>query len=142
MYYTVRICNCGGGKLVPLLGPCWNKGWDINATLLFFYSAAPRTSCLGSPVARYQQDTEVARYQKDSEDAHCQGGTKVARYHRPFEARSANSTRRETFRQLAACSSAPHGGWFAPLSVPPGSPAALAPVSEPLGGVKPRKTQQ
>ena len=115
MYYTVRICNCGGGKLVPLLGPCWNKGWDINATLLFFYSAAPRTSCLGSPVARY---------------------------HRPFEARSANSTRRETFRQLAACSSAPHGGWFAPLSVPPGSPAALAPVSEPLGGAKPRKTQQ
>ena len=95
--------------------PCWNKGWNINATLLFFYSTAPRTSCLGSPVARY---------------------------HGPFEARSANSTRRETFRQLAACSSAPHGGWFAPLSIPPGSPAALAPVSEPLGGVQPRKTQQ
>ena len=147
-----------------------NKDWDINATLLFFYSTAPRTSCLGSPVARYQQDTEVARYQSGTEDAdcqggtevtryqqdtevaryqksgtkdaHCQGGTEVARYHRPFEARSANSTRRETFRQLAACSSAPRRGWFAPLSIPPGSPAVLAPVSEPLGGVKPRKTQQ
>ena len=127
----------------PCWGALWNKDWNINATLLFFYSTAPRTSCLGSLVARYQQDTEVARYQKSgTEDAHCQGGTEVARYHRPFEARSANSTRRETFRQLADCSSAPHGGWFAPLSVPPGSPAALAPVSEPLGGVQPRKTQQ
>ena len=83
--------------MVPLLGPCWSKGWDINATLLFFYSTAPRTSCLGSLVACYQQDTEVARYQKDTEDALCQGGTEVARYHRPFEARSANSTRRESF---------------------------------------------
>ena len=117
----------------PCWGPVWIKGWDINATLLFFYSAAPRTSCLGSPVARYQSGTE---------DACCQGGTEVARYHCPFEARSANSTRRETFRQLAAFSSAPHGGWFVPLSVPPGSPAALAPVSEPLGGATPRKTQQ
>ena len=134
MYYTVRICNCGGGKLVPLLGPCWNKGWDINATLLFFYSAAPRTACLGASVVRYQKS--------GTEDARCQGGTEVARYHRPFETRSANSTRRETFRQLAACSSAPHGGWFAPLSVPSGSPAALAPVSEPLGGAKPRKTRK
>ena len=127
----------------PCWGALWNKGWNINATLLFFYSTAPRTSCLGSPVARYQQDTEVARYQKSgTEDARCQGGTEVARYHRPFEARSANLTRREMFRQLAACSSAPHGDEFAPLSVPPGSPAALAPVSESLGGVQPRKTQQ
>ena len=116
----------------PCWGPVWIKGWDINATLLFFYSAAPRTSCLGSPVAHYQKS--------GTEDTRCQGGTEVARYYRPFEARSANSTRRETFRQSAACSSAPHGGWFAPLSVPPGSPAALAPVSEPLGGAKPRKT--
>ena len=100
---------CGGG------GGLWNKGYNINAMLLFFYSTAPRTSCLGSPVARYQ---------------------------RSFEARSTNSTRRETFRQLAACSSAPHGGWFAPRSVPPGSPAPLAPVSEPLGGIQPRRTQQ
>ena len=128
--------------MVPLLGPCWSKGWDIKATLLLFYSTAPRTSCLGSPVARYQQDTEVAHYQSDTRDAHCQGGTEAARYHRPFEARSANSTRRETFQQLAACSSSPHAGWFAPLSVPPGSPAALAPVSEPLGGVKPRETRK
>ena len=129
--------------MVPLLGPCWSKGWDINATLLFFYSTAPRTSCLGSPVAHYQQDTEVARYQKsDTEDAHCQGGTEVARYHRPFEARSANSTRRESFQQLAACGTSPHAGWFPPLSVPPGSPTALAPVLEPLGGVKPRETQK
>ena len=144
----------------PCWGPVWIKGWDINETLLFFYSAAPRISCLGSPVTRYQSGTEVARYQSSTEvaryqsgtedaryhsgteDARCQGGTEVARYHRPFEARSANSTRRETFRQLAACSSAPHGGWLAPLSVPPGSPAALAPVSEPLGGAKPRKTRK
>ena len=96
----------------PCWGPVWSKGWDINAMLLFFYSTAPRTSCL------------------------------VARYHRPFEARSANSTRRETFQKLAACSSSPHAGWFAPLSVPPGSPAALAPVSEPLGSVKPRETRK
>ena len=117
----------------PCWGPVWSKGWDINATLLFFYSTAPRTSCLGSPVARYQSGTEEAR---------CRSGTEVARYHRPFEARSANSTRRETFQQLAACSSSPHAGWFAPLSVPPGSPAALAPVSEPLGGAKPRETRK
>ena len=128
--------------MVPLLGPCWSKGWDINATLLFFYFTAPRTSCLGSPVARYQQDTEVARYQKNTEDAHCQGGIEVARYHRPFEARSANSTRRESFQQLAACGSSSHTGWFAPLSVPPGSPAALAPVVEPLGGIKSREAQK
>ena len=89
----------------PCWGPVWSRGWDINATLLFFYSTAPRTSCLGSPVARY---------------------------HRPFESRSVNSTRRETYQQLAACSSPPYSGWFAPLSIPPGSPAALAPVSEPL----------
>ena len=31
---------------------------------------------------------------------------------------------------------------FAPLSVPPGSPAALAPVWELLGGVKPREAQK
>ena len=99
----------------PCWGPVWSRGWDINATLLFFYSTAPRTSCLGSPVARY---------------------------HRPFESRSVNSTRRETFQQLAACSSSPHSGWFAPLSIPPGSPAALAPVSEPLGGTKPRESRK
>ena len=37
----------------PCWGPVWSMGWDANATLLFFYSTAPRTSCLGSPVARY-----------------------------------------------------------------------------------------
>ena len=47
-----------------------------------------------------------------------------------------------TQQQLAACGSSPHAGWFAALSVPPGSPAALAPVSEPLGGVKPGDTQK
>ena len=67
---------------------------------------------------------------------------RVARYHRPFEARSANSTRRESFQQLAACDSSPHTGWFAPLSVPPGSPIALTPVVEPLGGTKPREAQK
>ena len=96
-------------------GPVWSRGWDINTTLLFFYSTAPRTSCLGSPVARY---------------------------HRPFESRSVNSTRRETFQQLAACNSPPYSGWFAPLYIPPESPAALAPVTEPLGGVKPRESQK
>ena len=144
----------------PCWGPVWSNGCDINAMLLFFYSTVPRTSCLGSPVACYQQDTEVARYQQDTEDARYQSGTEVTRYqsgtedacfrsgteiahyHRPFEARSANSTRRETFQQLAACSNSPHAGWFAPLSVPPGSPAALAPVSEPLGGVKPREIRK
>ena len=86
----VRVVNW-----FPCWGALWNKGWNINATLLFFYSTAPRTSCLGSPVACHQKSgTEDARYQKS--------GTEVARYHRPFEARSANSTRRETFRQLAA----------------------------------------
>ena len=99
----------------PCWGPVWSRGWDINATLLFFYSTAPRTSCLSSPVARY---------------------------HRPFEARSVNSTRRETFQQLAACSSSPHSGWFAPPSISPGFPAALAPVSEPLGGTKPREARK
>ena len=127
-YKIVRVVNW-----FPCWGPVWSRGWDINATLLFFYSTAPRTSCLGSPVTRYQSGTE---------DACCRSGTAVARYHRPFEARSANSTRRETFQQLAACSSSPHAGWFAPLSVPPGSPAALAPVSEPLGGAKPRETRK
>ena len=115
--YQVRQCTVIqlGIVRVVIWFPCWSKSWDINATLLFFYSTAPRTSCLGSPVARY---------------------------HRPFEARSANSTRRESFQQLAACGSSPHAGWFAPLSVPLGSPAALAPVLEPLGGVKPRERQK
>ena len=90
-----------------------NRG--VSEWLHPFSLHAPRTSCLGSPVARY---------------------------HRPFEARSANSTRRESFRQLAACGSSPHTGWFAPLSVPPGSPAALATVVEPLGGIKPREAQK
>ena len=95
----------------PCWGPVWSMGWDNNATLLFFYPTAPRTSCLGSPVARY---------------------------HRPFESRPVNSTRRETYQQLAACSSPPYSGWFAPRAVPPGSPAALEPVLEPLGGKRPR----
>ena len=99
----------------PCWSPGWSMGWDINATLLFFYPTAPRTSCLGSPVARY---------------------------HRPFESRPVNSTRRETYQQLAACNSTPYSGWFAPLAVPPGSPAALAPVLEPLGGEKPRVSQK
>ena len=99
----------------PCCGPVWSKGWDINATLLFFYSTAPRTSCLGSPVARY---------------------------HRSFEARSVNSTRKETFQQLAACDSPSYSGWFAPWIIPPGFPAALAPVTEPLGGVKPRESRK
>ena len=123
--------------MVAIWFPCrssgWSMGWDINATLLFFYPTAPRTSCLGSPVARYQSGTE---------DARCQSGTEVARYHHPFESRSVNSTRRETYQQLAACNSPPYSGWFAPLSIPPGSPAALAPVSEPLGGEKPRESQK
>ena len=105
-----------GGKLVPLGGggPC---GIGDRILMPRFCSSIPqhRTCCLGSTVARY---------------------------HRPFEARSSNSTRRETYRQLAACSSAAHGGWFAPLSFPPGSPAPLAPVSEPLRGIRPRRTQQ
>ena len=133
--YQNRLCVIQLGyeivvvvNLFPCWGPVWSRGWDINAMLLFFYFTAPRTSCLGSPVARYQSGTE---------DAHCQSGTEVARYHRPFEARSVNSTRRETFQQLAACNSPPYSGWFAPLYIPPGSPAALAPVTEPLGGVKP-----
>ena len=92
-------------------GPVWSMGWDTNATLLFFYPTPPRTSCLGSSVARY---------------------------HRPFESRPVNSTRRETYQQLAACSSPPYLGWFAPRAVPPGSPAALEPGTEPLGGKRPR----
>ena len=99
----------------PCWGPVWSMGWDVNATLLFFYSTAPRTSCLGSPVARY---------------------------HSPFESRPVNSTRRETYQQLAACSSPPYSGWFAPLSIPPGSPAALGPVTEPLEGKRPRVAQK
>ena len=78
----------------PCWGPVWSMGWDANATLLFFYSTAPRTSCLGSPVARY---------------------------HRPFGSRPVNSTKRETYQQLAVCSSPPYSGWFAPLSIPPRS---------------------
>ena len=80
-----------------------------------FSPHAPRTSCLGSLVARY---------------------------HRPFESRPVNSTRRETYQQLAACSSPPYSGWFAPLSIPPGSPAALGPVTEPLGGKRPSVAQK
>ena len=99
----------------PCWGPVWSMGWDANATLLFFYSTAPSTSCLGSPVA-------------------C--------YHRPFESRPVNSTRRESYQQLAACSSPPYSGRFAPHSVPPGSPAALEPVTEPLGGKRPRVAQK
>ena len=93
--YQNRVCVIQLGYEIvvvvnwfPCWGPVWSRGWDINATLLFFYSTAPRNSCLGSPVARYQSGTE---------DARCQSGTEVARYHRPFEARSVNSTRRETF---------------------------------------------
>ena len=102
--YQDRLCTIIQLEIVrvviwfPCWGPVWSKGWDINATLLFFYSTAPRTSCLGSPVARYQSGTE---------DARCRSGTEVARYHRPFEARSVNSTRRETFQQPTACSSSP-----------------------------------
>ena len=29
------------------------------------------------------------------------------------------------YQQLAACNSTPYSGWFAPLAIPPGSPAAL-----------------
>ena len=99
----------------PCWGPVWSMGWDTNATLLFFYPTAPRTSCLGSPVARYL---------------------------RPFESRPVNSTRRETYQQLAACSSPLYSGWFAPRAVPPGSSAALEPVTEPLGGKRPRVAQK
>ena len=91
----------------PCWSPGWSMGWDINATLLFFYPTAPRTSCLGSPVARYQS------------------GKEVAHYHRPSESRPVNSTRRETYQQLAACNSPPYSGWFAPLTILPGSPADL-----------------
>ena len=84
----------------------WNRG--VPEWLQPFSLHAPRTSCLGSPVARYQSGTEDARYQSGTEDARCRSGTEVARYHRPFEARSVNSTRRETFQQLAACNSPPY----------------------------------
>ena len=88
-----------GGKLVFGKGTLWNKGKNINTLLLFFYSTAPRTCCLGSPVAHYQ---------------------------RPCEARSSDSSRRELFRQLAGSSNTAHGRWFAPLSLPLGPPSPLA----------------
>ena len=121
--YHLRLCsiiqlNCEEVLVViwfPCWGPFWSMGWDANAMLLFFYSTAPRTSCLGSTVARY---------------------------HRPFESRPVNSTRMETFQQLAACSSPPYSGWFAPIFIPRGSSAALGPVTEPLGGKRPRVTQK
>ena len=121
--YQIRLCsiiqlNCEDVLVViwfPCWGPVWSMGWDANATLLFFYSAAPRTSCLGSPVARY---------------------------HRPFESRPVDSSRRETYQQLAACSSPPYSGWFAPVSIPPGSSAALGPVTEPPGGKRPGVKQK
>ena len=121
--YQIRLCsiiqlNCEDVLVViwfPCWGPVWSMGWDVNATLLFFYSTAPRTSCLGSPVA-------------------C--------YHRPFESRLVNSTRSETYQQLAACSSPPYSGWFAPIFIPPGSSTAVGPVTEPLGGKRPRVTQK
>ena len=97
-----------GGKLVPLVaGGGGGRSCGIRGRILMprFCSSIPQhlgTSCLGSPVARYQKSGK--------EDAQCQGGTEVARYHRPFEVRSTNSTRRETYRQLAACSSARHSG--------------------------------
>ena len=89
--YQIRLCsiiqlNCEDVLVViwfPCWGPVWSMGWDVNATLLFFYSTAPRTSCLGSPVTRYP---------------------------RPFESRPVNSSRRETYQQLAACSSPPYSG--------------------------------
>ena len=156
--YQIRLCVIQLGYEIvvvvnwfPCWGPVWSKSWDINATLLFFCSTAPRTSCLGSPVARYQSGTEDARYQSGTEDAryqsgtedaHCRSGTEVARYHRPFEARSVNSIRRETFQQLAACDSPSYSGWFPPRNIPPGSPAALTPVTETLGGVEPPKSQK
>ena len=121
--YQIRLCftiqlNCEDVLVViwfPCWGPVWSMGWDANATLLFSYSTAPRTSCLGSPVTRY---------------------------HRPFKSRPVNSTRRETYQQLAAYSSPPYSGWFAPRSVPTGSPAALEPVTELLGGKRPRVAQK
>ena len=121
--YQIRLCsiiqlNCEDVLVViwfPCWGPVWSMGWDGNATLLFFYSTASRTSCLGFPAARY---------------------------HRPFESTSVNSTRREMFQQLATCSSPPYSGWFAPIFIPPGSSAALGPVTEPLGGKRPRVTQK
>ena len=121
--YQIRLCsiiqlNCEDVLVAmwfPCWGPVWSMGWDANATLLFFYSTAPRISCLGSPVARY---------------------------HRLFESRPVDSSRRETYQQLAACSSPPFSGWFAPVSIPPGSSAALGPVTEPPGGKRPRVTQK
>ena len=121
--YQIRLCsiiqlNCEDVLVViwfPCWGPVWSMGWDANATFLFFYSTAPRTSCLGSPVA-------------------C--------YHHPFESRPVNSTRRETYQQLAPFSSPPYSGSFAPIFIPPGSSAALRPVTEPLGGKRPRVTQK
>ena len=81
--YQIRLCftiqlNCEDVLVViwfPCWGPVWSMGWDANATLLFFYSTAPRTSCLGSPVTRY---------------------------HRLFESRPVNSTRRETYQQQSS----------------------------------------
>ena len=52
--YQNRLCIIQlGYEIVVVVNwfLCWGpvtKGWDINATLLFFYSTAPRTSCLGS----------------------------------------------------------------------------------------------
>ena len=121
--YQIRLCsimqlNCEEVLVViwfPCWGPVWSMGWDANATFLFFYSTAPSTSCLGSPVA-------------------C--------YHHLFESRPVTSTRRETYQQLAACSSPPYSGWLAPIFIPPGSSAALGSVTELLGGKRPRVTQK
>ena len=135
-----------GGKLVPLGGgggPCGIRGRILMSR---FCSSIPQHlgPVVWAPRSLVTSKTRVSLVagRSGTEDAQCQGGTEVARYHRPFEARSTNSTRRETYRQLAVCDSAPHGGWFAPLSLPPGSPTPLAPVSEPLGGNRPRETQQ
>ena len=109
--YQFRLCTVIqlGIVRVVIWWPCWDPvGLRAGILMPRFSSSIPQH--LGPLVWAPRslvtsKDTEVARYQSDTEDAHCQGGTEVARYHRPFEARSANSTRRESFQQLAACGS-------------------------------------
>ena len=108
------------GKLVPLGGgPCGIRGRILMPR---FCSSIPQHL---EPVVwapRSLVTTDLSRQGQQTP----QGGRRIG-------------------RSLAACSSAigwQPGGWFAPLPLPPGSPAPLAPVSEPLGGIRPRETQQ
>ena len=82
--------------------------WVTNARSLSLFFTASRAACLGERVALFTV---------------------------PFEARPADTTRKEVFRQQASGS---HGSWFSPTAVPSGVLTDLTPSHEILAGPVPK----